>query len=265
MQLGAISGLAVREWVSAMQMNGSSVHTARQAKQVLGAILKLAAEEGYIVKNVAAGVKIGKAAKQEQYLLTDRQVAKLAEAIQKPYGTWVWFMAYSGLRWGEAAALRRRRVDGQRIRVVQSLSEVGGAHVKETKTYAARTVVLPRFVADLLAEHLASHGSDPEALVFNAPEGRVMRSRNFRRRVWAPALQAAGLPPDVRMHDLRHTCASLMISEGANPKQIQRHLGHSSISVTMDNYGHLFPEDVEAWPSSWTLASDESSEGWGGT
>ena len=48
------------------------------------------------------------------------------------------------------------------------------------------------------------------------------------------------------MHDLRHTCAALMISEGANPKQVQCHLGHSSITVTMDNYGHLFSGDVEA-------------------
>ncbi len=247
LQLRAITALSIREWVAQMQSNGSSRHTARQAKQVLGAILSLAVEEGYVVRNPAAGVKIGKAARAEQGFLTGRQVTEVARLIDEPYGVWVWFMAYSGLRWGEGAALRRRRVDGQRIRVAESLSEVGGAHFKETKTYAARTVLLPPFVAELLDEHLRDHvGHQPEALVFTASEGGMLRSRNFRRRVWLPALSEAGLPEAIRMHDLRHTCAALMISEGANPKQIQRHLGHSSITVTMDNYGHLFPGDLEA-------------------
>lgn len=247
MPLRGISGLAIREWVAGMQAAGTSRHTARQAKQVLGAIMKLAVEEGYIPKNPAAGVRLGKSAKSEQQFITDDQVAALADAIDARYAGWVWFMAYSGLRWGEAAALRRGRVTGDRIRVVQSLSEVGGAHFKPTKTYATRTVLLPQLVAETLAIHLASPGElGADELVFTAPEGGPLHSRNFRRRVWDQALDAAGISESVRMHDLRHTCAALMISEGANPKQVQSHLGHSSITVTMDNYGHLFSGDVEA-------------------
>lgn len=246
MSLRGITGLSIREWAAGMQSNVSR-HTARQAKQVLGAILKLAVEEGYIARNPAAGVRIGKVARAEQQFLTDSEVAVLAASIDLRYRVWVWFMAYSGLRWGEAAALRRGRVSGNRVRVAQSLSEVGGAHFKETKTYSARTVILPTSVAGLLAQHLAHEGDpSPDGLVFVAPEGGPMHSRNFRRRVWAQALERAGLPDALRMHDLRHTCAALMISEGANPKQVQCHLGHSSINVTMDNYGHLFSGDVEA-------------------
>jgi hypothetical protein len=66
--------------------------------------------------------------------------------IDPRYGAWVWFMAYSGLRWGEAAALRRGRVNGRWVRVVESLSEVSGAHFKETKTYGSPTVILPTYV-----------------------------------------------------------------------------------------------------------------------
>jgi integrase len=246
-QLRAISGLDIREWVAGMQAGGVSRHTARQAKQVLGAILKLAVEEGYIARNPAVGVRIGKVARGEQQFLTDAQVAELAGRIDKRYSEWVWFMAYSGLRWGEGAALRRGRVMGNRVRVVESLSEVGGVHFKPTKTYDTRTVVLPAFVGELLAGYLASAGeSGPERLVFRSPDGGPLLSRNFRRRVWTPALEAAELPCSIRMHDLRHTCAALMISEGANPKQVQCHLGHSSITVTMDNYGHLFSGDIEA-------------------
>lgn len=87
---------------------------------------------------------------------------------------------------------------------------------------------------------------DPDALVFTTQEGSPLRNSNFRRRVWQPALTDAGLPHGLRIHDLRHTCASLLIAQGAHPKAVQVHLGHSSISVTMDRYGHLFPSDMEA-------------------
>ena len=84
------------------------------------------------------------------------------------------------------------------------------------------------------------------ALVFTSPLGRALRNSNFRRQVWYRAVFEAGLPSELRIHDLRHTCASLLISEGAHPKAVQAHLGHSSISVTMDRYGHLFPSDMDA-------------------
>jgi integrase len=58
-------------------------------------------------------------------------------------------------------------------------------------------------------------------------------------------LVRAGLPEQIRFHDLRHTCASLLIAQGAHPKVIQAHLGHSSIQVTMDRYGHLFPDAMD--------------------
>jgi integrase len=63
--------------------------------------------------------------------------------------------------------------------------------------------------------------------------------------VRAPALADAGLPADVRIHDLRHTAASLLIAQGAHPKMIQAHLGHASITTTLDRYGHLFPDDMD--------------------
>ena len=74
--------------------------------------------------------------------------------------------------------------------------------------------------------------------------GKPLRHSNFRQRVWLPALKTVSLE-GLRIHDLRHTCASLMISAGAHPKAVQAQLGHSSITVTMDRYGHLFPSDQE--------------------
>lgn len=83
-----------------------------------------------------------------------------------------------------------------------------------------------------------------QALVFLAARGGPLRHSAFWRSVWLPALKTAGLE-GVRIHDLRHTCVALLVEQGAHPKAIQAHLGHSSITVTLDRYGHLFPDNLE--------------------
>jgi len=131
---------------------------------------------------------------------------------------------------------------------MESVAEVGGKfHFGPTKTYQQRSVAIPGFLRDLLAQHLAgSSDRRQEALVFTLSGGGPLRHSNFRQRVWVRALKAAKLPLDLRIHDLRHTCAATLIAQGEHPKMIQHHLGHSSITVTLDRYGHLFPSDVDA-------------------
>ncbi len=120
-------------------------------------------------------------------------------------------------------------------------------HYGPTKNHRSRVVGIPRFLHDLLAEHLARHVPDrPDAFVFTSLQGAPLRNSNFRRQVWYSAVEQAGLSEGLRVHDLRHACASLLIAAGANPKSVQAHLGHSSIAVTMDRYTHLFPSDIEA-------------------
>jgi integrase len=92
--------------------------------------------------------------------------------------------------------------------------------------------------------HLGSVGQEPEALVFTSPEGGPLQLSNFRRRVWYPAILGTELQ-GVKIHELRHTSASILINQGLHPKIVQQHLGHSSIVVTMDRYGHLYPSDTE--------------------
>jgi len=113
------------------------------------------------------------------------------------------------------------------------------------KSGRARVVSLPKFVLRALEEHLVRHADPgPDALVFGSLNGSMMCGANFGRDVWKKALDTAELG-HVRVHDLRHTCASLMIQVGAHPKAIQLHLGHASIEVTMNLYGHLFPDHME--------------------
>ena len=157
-------------------------------------------------------------------------------------GALVLLLGWSGLRWGEAVALRGERVDAgrRRIRVTEAVAEVGGRLEWGTpKTHESRTVLLPRFVIEGFPV-VAS-----EELVFTAPKGGPLRTTNFRRDVWAPACEAAGMPEGLLVHDLRDTAASLMIASGASIKAVQRALGHASAKMTLDTYGSLFEDDLE--------------------
>lgn len=182
-------------------------------------------------------------------ILTPAQVRTLAEAMPALYRALVFVLAYGGLRWGEACALRRGRCDIGRMRleIVESLSEVNGKVVfGPTKTYSRRDARIPAFVAALLDEHLQQFtGPAANALVFTSSHGEALRGPNFRRRVWAPALREAGLPAKLRLHDLRHTCASLLVSRGASVKAVASQLGHSTPTVTLNVYAHLFADDLD--------------------
>jgi integrase len=147
-------------------------------------------------------------------------------------------------RWGELVGLKREnlRLLKRQVLIVGTLEEVRGnvRYVEETKTRAGRrTLTIPPFLCDMLGRHL---GEAPASeFVFVGEQGGLLRRSNFRRRHWAPAVSASGLDTGIRFHDLRHTCASILIAQGAHPKEIQARLGHASINTTMDRYGHLFP------------------------
>lgn len=245
--------MAAREWLAGLQANGLSPSRTRQARQVLSSILGLAVEGGYLSANPARGLKVTGGTEREMLHLDATQVQRLAEAAedQRPgSGALVLVLAYGGARWGEAVAIRRGRCDLLRSRlfVRESLSEVRGQlYFGPTKTHQDRVIVLPPFLRDALAAHLAEQAlSNDDALVFTSPKGEPLRASNWRRRVWYPACEASGMPKGLRIHDLRHTAASLLVSAGANVKAVQRHLGHSTASQTLDRYAHLFTDDLEA-------------------
>jgi integrase len=111
------------------------------------------------------------------------------------------------------------------------------------KSHQCRSVPLRRSLSDALAEVCV--GKNSADLVFTAPRGGVLRLRNWRRRVFDPALQAAGLG-ELTPHELRHTAASLAVASGANVMAVQRMLGHASAAMTLDVYSGLFDDDLDA-------------------
>jgi integrase len=249
MPLNGIEPHDVDAWIAEMVNEGLSASRIRQAHSVLGKMLKSAVRSRYISHNPTVGASLPSMIQREMRYLDPAEIDELATQIDSQQRVWVYVMAWTGLRFGEAAALRRRNVDVLRseLRVVESVTEVDGKiHFGTTKTNRHRTVHLPAFLRDMLNDHLTTAVEpDADALVFTSTDGGVLRRHNFSRRQWKPATKAAGFD-SLRMHDLRHTAAALMISVNESPETVKRQLGHSSIKVTFDVYGHLFPSSIEA-------------------
>ncbi len=241
--VGSIDTLAVRRWRAGLERDaGVGASTRAKAYRLLSRILAVAAESGYVVRNPCTIKGAGVEHAPEMRIATVRQVAELADAVPRPLRALVYVAAYSGLRWGELAGLRRHRVDlpRRRLHVVEQVAEVNGRFiVGPPKTQAGqRVVVLPAIAATALEEHLAAFVPDAaDALVFPAAEGGYMRRSNFRRRVWLPATRAVGVE-GLRFHDLRHTAATLAQTAGANTRELMARIGHASSDAAL-RYQHV--------------------------
>ncbi|MCH7670112.1 MAG: site-specific integrase [Acidobacteria bacterium] len=191
-------------------------------------------DNGLIPVSPCRNVKLPKITMSAMRILEPAETMALAEAIDERYRAMVLTAAYTGLRFGELAALRTERFDALRrtLRVEESLAEMEGQFlIKPPKLDASRrTVSVPSFVAEEMARHLAAHADETD-LIFGAPAGGPIRRTNFRRRIWLPAVRASVGDP-CTFHDLRHTHAALFIAQGKHPKVIQERLGHASIKTT---------------------------------
>jgi integrase len=244
-RLCTITHADVVAWVAKLTADGYAAATVRQIHRVFSLMLDLAVRDGRLPRNPATGVRLPRAEKGEPVFLTHTQVEQLARGCPG-YELFVRVLAYTGMRWGEATAVRVRRVDlmRRRIEVVHTAIELNGEMTYGSpKTHQRRSVPIPRSLVDELARHVA--GKDPEGLVFTTLRGEVMRNHNFRSRVFKPAAEAIGVP-GLTPHDLRHTAASLAVQAGANVKAVQRMLGHASAAMTLDVYAGLFGDDLDA-------------------
>jgi len=226
-----------------------AVATVAKAYRLLACILRSAVESGYLGKSPCTIRGAGTERTPEMTFATPEQVAALVNVVAREYRALVLTAAYSSLRWGELAGLRRRNVNPlhRTVTVVEQLTEVNG-HLafRPPKTDSSRrTVRLPDVVADELAARLESYSEPgPNGLVFPAAEGGAMRRSNFRRRVWLPALEAAGAS-GLRFHDLRHTGSTLAAAAGAPLKALMARAGHSTAAAAL-RYQHVVSGQDEA-------------------
>jgi integrase len=264
--LNEIGPDGVREWIAALESAGKAPATVRKAYQILSGILSQAVDDGRLPKSpLPRRPGLRPVERTGMTILTLPQVHHLAATIDPRYRAIVFTAAYTGFRFGEAAGLRIDNVDLLRstISVSGTLTEVRGeVRFGPPKTQrSARTIAISRSLAEEIGAHIGRH-ADPAGWIFPAPGGGPLRRTNFRRRIWLPAVAAAGLET-LRFHDLRHTHASVLIAQGEHPKVISERLGHASIRTTFDVYGHLMPgmdeEVAERLDHAWQAANDAES------
>jgi len=263
-RLNAITPDELREWVAGLEAAGKAPATVRKAYQLAAAMIGQAVDDGRLARSpLPRRIDMPSPNTEPMRIITLAEAHHLADMIDPRSRVLVLTAVYTGLRFGELAGLRTDKVDLMRraITVTATLSEVrGDVSLTEPKTpRSKRRVAISPNLTDELAAHIAEHGS--HGWVFPAAAGGPMRRTNFRRRVWLPATVAADLE-GLWFHDLRHTHAAALIAQGEHPKVIAERLGHSSIRVTMDIYGHLMPgmdaDAADRLDVAWSVAAEET-------
>lgn len=216
--------------------------------------LKQAERDGLVARNVALLVDPPTVRRQEVIPLTPDQARTFLASVEGHRLEAFFTVAIAlGLRPGEALGLRWEDVDlkGKSLRVTQAIQRTGGKlQVVDLKTERSRrSIALPSQAVAALRAHrlrqneermLFRHRWKESGLVFTTTTGTAIDPANASAR-FRELLKVAGLPP-VRLYDLRHTCASLLVAQGVHPRAIMEILGHSQIALTMNTYSHIFPE-----------------------
>ncbi|HEX7278002.1 MAG TPA: site-specific integrase [Solirubrobacterales bacterium] len=240
-KINAVTTSDLQALVDRWSAEDQSPSTIRNSIKPLQAIYRRARAREGLAGNPTRDLELPAPNPKEVEIVAPEVAAQLLAALP-PEDRAVWGTAlYAGLRYGELRALRWSGVDlaGGSIRVTESWDPKEGAITPKTKN-SQRTTPLPGLLRDYLMEHRIAAGEPPaDALVFGDKSGKPFQAATIYRRA-DRAWGAQGLGR-LRLHQARHTYASFMIAAGVNAKALSSFMGHSSIKVTFDLYGHLMP------------------------
>jgi integrase len=241
-KLSAITTSDLQLLVDRWQAEGHRASTLRNTIKPLQAIYRRAKSRGGLPVNPTRDLELPAPRPRQVEIVAPDVAAKLLMALpgeDRP----VWATAlYAGLRYGELRALRWRAVDvaGGTIEVRESWDAKAGGIEPKTRT-SRRRVPMPAALRELILDRrLGDPTATDRALVFASGEDQPFHAATLYRRADA-AWKAAGLDERLRLHQARHTYASFMVAAGVNAKALSQFMGHSSIKVTFDLYGHLMP------------------------
>ena len=252
--LNAIRTSDIKMWIAEISRENQKTSNVLSPKYIesiinlLGAILNSAVQDKFIRQSPLVSIKRSKATRLHDVVpLEYEQVEELAKLHSARYRPIIWTGYFTGMRPSEILGLTIEQIDFEKktIKVDRQLSR-SPKKIIETrlKTKASyRTIGLSQELAEILVDHIKIYGLGPHGLIFTDSKGREFRYKNASA-MFRKYARRMGLPPRTNLHVLRHTCVSTLIREGCSPKQIQVFVGHSSISETMDTYGHLFEGDV---------------------
>lgn len=243
-----ISTADIRKWVSKLSEQGVGPTTIRQSYRLMRQIMESAFIEERISRNPCAGIKLPKIVTADKRGLTREELTALAEECGT-YGPIIMFLGTTGLRIGEALALRVGDIN-----LITSTVSVERSWTKDatgrsvlgmsTKTGTSRAVPIAPDVLEGLQPFLVAKSN--EDWLFIGPRGKVMDYDWLRQRVFMPAADRLGLD-GITIHSLRHTCASLLIKLKAPITTVSYVLGHASVKMTLDTYGHNYEDDTAEW------------------
>ncbi|MGL5864515.1 MAG: tyrosine-type recombinase/integrase [Dermatophilaceae bacterium] len=248
--LAKIDHASVQKWTADLAARRAP-STVRATFQVLSMVLEMAVRARLLAVNPCAGVQLPRLRDHTSTMRTVSRTefrGQLLPAVPEPYRALVAVAAGCGLRWGECVGLAWDAVDlaAREVHVYRVVVETSGRC--QVRTYpksraGVRRVPLPAFAVDLLAEH-RERSRHPGDLVTATRSGNPHRRSTFRRQVWVPTLEQAGIAPGLRFHDLRHSFATWLVSDGVPVNVVQRLMGHESAVTTLNRYVHA-PRDYD--------------------
>jgi integrase len=248
-RLAKLNDLHVEHLLAEMQHSGASDSCRRRVGKALRQALRHAVNKGCLAVNPALKVKLPRVDKKEITVYDQEQVGTFLKAARKDRFYCLYVLALdSGMRQGELFGLQWPDIEfgTGSVHVQRSLENTGDQlRLKDTKSKKGRRRIdLSRFTLDALHEHrkrMLAAGLDVKAgPVFCDSQGGYLRKSNFHRASFKPVLKRAKLPR-IRFHDLRHTCATLLLLQDVNVKVVSERLGHATVQLTLDTYSHVLP------------------------
>lgn len=237
----------IKEWVAKKVSEDIGSAVLRSSYKLLKQILNDAVFDGRLLKNPAIGIELPKRIQKQRSVLTVKQLFNLSQEC-KDYDGFVLLAGLTGMRWGEITALIVKDINPlhQSINVNKAFStdESGKVVITTTKTNQNRVVPIPTKLNPLILELIKDR--KPEDLLFTGRKGGILNYGWFMRHIFQPATKKAGVT-GIGFHNLRHTCASLLIANGTPITTVSGILGHASTKMTLDVYGHFYEEDSAVW------------------
>lgn len=242
----------IEEWVKRMQDRGLEATTIRTRFSNVRSVIRAAVQDRVAPRDVTVSVKLPRVRKSEAAMSipTAEEVGAAIRStigIEPSYGAFIAVCAFAGLRRGEASALKVSDVDFMRqevhVRRQVQWTDDGRMEIRGPKYNSERTIFAPEGLVTILAEHVRLYrgGDDPDRWLFPSSRDDALPAHAATvGRWWRIVRQKVEI--DYRLHDLRHFYASGLIAAGCDVVTVQRALGHSSASVTLDTYGHLWPD-----------------------
>ena len=234
--------------------SGLSPATVQKIHVVLHKALSQAVKWSLIPRNVTEAATAPRPSPKEMRPLSAEEVRKFLGDASGDHLEALWVLAvHTGMRQGELLALKWKDVDLEagKVSVRRTLTRESGHYtLGEPKTKKSRrTVKLTGAATDALKDHLSRQMDEidrlgdlyrDQGLVFTSNSGAPLNPSNIRNRNLRRLTSKAGVP-EIRFHDLRHTCATLLLSKNVHPKIVQEMLGHATVAITLDTYSHVLP------------------------